>query len=210
MARNIFFILTLTLAFAKVSGQDVSTSYDSSLQVTRIAGVCKVWGLVKYYQPNVARKKIDWDAAFINSYENIKSANDFESYNQQLKNLLSKAMLIPKVFSDKDSLKLKWILKGELSKLDNFKILNDTSNYIRQPDFTWIKNNIIFSNEIQSLLIQIIIDYKPVTNKYLKGSEVISHSENPFSKIDSISEPYRLLGLFRYWNIVNYFFPTNI
>ncbi|MBI4946248.1 MAG: PDZ domain-containing protein [Bacteroidetes bacterium] len=98
-------------------------------------------------------------------------------------------------------------MKGKLSKLDNFKILNDTSNYIRQPDFTWIKNDTMFSKENQNLLFQIIIDYKPVTNKYLKGSEVISHRENPFSDIDSVSEPYRLLGLFRYWNIVNYFYP---
>jgi len=206
MSRNIFFTLTLSIALLRVSAQD-PVPFDSLTYIERLAGVCKIWGLVKYYQPKVVRKKIDWDLAFVNCYENIKNVNDFESYNEQLKKLLAKAILTSKEFSLEDSIKMNYILKGELSKLDNFKILNDTSNYIRQPSFTWIKNNTIFSKEIQNLLFQIIIDYKPITNKYLKGSKVISHSENPFGDIDSVSEPYRMLGLFRYWNIVNYFYP---
>jgi hypothetical protein len=206
--RKIIFTITLAFAFGDISGQNISTTtVDSSLQAARMSGVCKAWGLVKYYQPNVARRKIAWDAAFISSYDSIKKAYTFLSFNDQLKKLIQKSGLFPRRFSEKDLDKTKWILNRELSKLDNFKILNDTANYIHQPDFSWIYDDTIFSKENQNLLLQIIIDYKPVAIKYLKGSETIFHEENPFDNIDSLTEPYRMLGLFRYWNIVNYFFP---
>jgi len=186
----------------------VNSSFCQSLSIEqKLSSLSHVWGLVKYYQPNAAKKKIDWDTTFVNNYMNIKNSIDFTAYNLQLKNLLLKTKLSSRKFTDKDSLKIKWITNGELSKLDNFKILNDTLNYIHCPDFSWIKNDSVFTQENQNLLFQIIIDFKPVKIKYLKGSNVISHDENPFSKIDSVSEPYRILGLFRYWNIINYFYP---
>ena len=208
MTKNVLLAFALFTLVSNVNAQ-LTSNTDNYSQVKRMAGIGKVWGLVKYYQPSVLKKKIDWDILFINSYDSLKNAKEFESYNQQLKNLLLKAKLSPKVFSKKDSIKATLILKGELSKLDNFKIINDTSNFIRQPDFTWINNDEIFSKEVQNLLLQIIIDYQPVNNKFLEGGGNISfnHLDNPFSKIDSVSEPYRILALFRYWNIINYYFP---
>lgn len=199
----------LIILIFKVKGQLVNNADSSSLQVNRMAGIGKVWGLVKYYQPSVLKKKIDWDVVFVNNYEGLKNANDFECFNKKLKNLILNAKFSPKVFWENDSIKATLILKGELSKLSNFNIINDTSNFIRQPDFSWINNDEIFSKEVQSLLLQIIIDFKPVNNKYLKARAKVSfrHIENPFSKIDSVSEPYRILALFRYWNIINYYFP---
>ncbi|MBJ7429528.1 MAG: hypothetical protein JHD28_11320 [Bacteroidia bacterium] len=115
----------------------------------------------------------------------------------------------PKAFSKIDSFGAKLILNGELSKLSNFSFINDTSNFIRQPDFTWINNNEILSAEVKNTLIRLILNYNPVKNKYLEARKRIAftHVENPFSKTDSVSEAYRILALFRYWNIINYYFP---
>lgn len=200
--------LLITIIFYCIYSQNISACPpDTILQSERMAGVCKVWGLIKYYQPKVSKKKIDWDGVLLKCYNNFDNLNDFQGYNENLKALLSGAEIIPRAFSASDSLKAKQVLNGELSKLNNFAILNDTVDFIRQPDFRWIGNNSLFSNEIQKLLFQVIIDYKPVTSRYLKGSETIFHAENPFSNIDSVSEAYRMLALFRYWNIVNYFYP---
>lgn len=184
-----------------------SYAIPDSLEIKRLAGFCKLWGLVKYYNPKVEKKQIDWDNIFLNYYNDIKKSSDFDTYNTQLENLLKKALVASRKLTDDEILDKENIINGNLVKLNNFKYLANTSKYVRLPEFQWIKNDDIFSNEIQNYLFQIIIDFKPVNNKYLKGTIVISHNENPYSEIDSVDEAHRMLGLFRYWNIVNYFYP---
>jgi hypothetical protein len=39
---------------------------DEALRINRLAGLCRLWGFVKYFHPALAyRTDIDWDAALV-------------------------------------------------------------------------------------------------------------------------------------------------
>lgn len=191
----------MVLSFNTLKSQEQKPTVDS----LQIAGLCKVWGLIKYYHPDVTKKKIDWDNVFIQKYPEFKSNNDFESYNRKLIDLidtLSQAKHAKKVNEDL----LNKIVHDEIETLDNFKCLSDTSRYINRISFSWI-NDDLFSKETKYKLCEILVNYKAYESKDLKGRLRVRHVENKFEELDSISEPYRMLALFRYWNTINYYFP---
>jgi len=199
--KNILFLILILLSFNTLKSQEQNSAIDS----LQIAGLCKVWGLIKYYHPDVTKKKLDWDNVLVQKYPEFKSKNDFESYNRKLIDLidtLSLAKYPKKVNTDL----FNKIVHDEIETLDNFKCLSDTTRYINRISFSWI-NDVLFSKEIQYKLCKILVNYKAYESKSLKGSKKVRHIENKFEELDSITEPYRILALFRYWNTINYYFP---
>lgn len=194
-------IIIVIVLFIFGSNKLKSETYVDTLQM---AGLCKVWGLLKYYHPDVAKKRIDWDNVLINQYDEFAMKNDSQTYNQKITKLID-------TLTDKTNKKItielyNAIINDKLCYLDNFNFLSDTNKYINQISFSWI-NSDIFSKEVKYKLAEILLNYKPVKNKYLRGNTVLNHVENNFEDLDSITTPYKILALFRYWNIINYFFP---
>lgn len=86
--RNFYiFILIFTLLLtAAVPG---SAESEDSASIKRLAGLAKLWGLVKFCHPYLAYKKIDWDNALIKSLLTVRTAGSKEQYRQALEQLLS-------------------------------------------------------------------------------------------------------------------------
>jgi C-terminal processing protease CtpA/Prc len=59
------------------------------LQVKRLAGLCKLWGAVKYFHPYLAYKTIDWDLALVQAVPKVKAASSAAEYRAALDFLLS-------------------------------------------------------------------------------------------------------------------------
>jgi len=186
----------------------ISISAESQINAidsVKLAGICKVWGLIKHYSNKVQRKKIEWDNVLITKYPEIKKSNNFESFNRIIIELLDTAT--EKKYDIKANKKFrKIVFANQLQLLDNFRFLNDTINNKSIISFSWI-NDSMFSEQVKDELIELIINYSPKRNKYLSGEIVVKHSESSLLELDSISEPYRALSLFRYWNNINYYFP---
>lgn len=183
------------------------TQAQSDVSIERSVSLCKAWGLVKYFHSETANKTIDWDQKFISQYEDLQNARKSVDYQLELGKLLERGGVYARPFSAEDSLKIFFIQQGKLSRLLNFNDLTDSSKYLHQPDFSWIEKGSNFSAENKHLLYQVLIDYQPKKSAYIKGRFGLSHKENPFTDIDSVTEAYRLLALYRYWNIVEYFYP---
>lgn len=153
--------------------------------VNKWAVTCRVWGLLKYYHPNITSGNVDWDKVLLNRLDDIRFITTPEILNTELKKMLSAAgaYTYEKDKNWNDSLNmnrnLDWIdhsfldeaLRDELKKIASMKVQNPAYYSIgRGSSFT---GRITFSNEK---------DQKTVNNS-------------------------NLLTLFRYWNIVYYFFP---
>ena len=199
--KKILFIILLVLSFNALKSQEQKSTVDS----LQIAGLCKVWGLIKYYHPDVTKKKIDWDNILIQKYPEFKSKNDFESYNRKLIEIIDTLSQVKNAKKVNEDL-YKKIVDDKIESLDNFKCLSDTSKYINRISFSWI-NDDLFSKETKYKLCEILVNYKAYESKDLKGRLRVRHIENKFEELDSITEPYRILALFRYWNTINYYFP---
>jgi hypothetical protein len=80
-------ILLLTVAAAQAAAQAPPTA--DSARIQRLAGLCKVWGAIKYFHPDLATKDIDWDAALVKTIDKVNAAQSADEYRDALNYLLT-------------------------------------------------------------------------------------------------------------------------
>jgi len=95
MARmKSFFLLLLIVMpfclFAQTPGKPVedSSALDAS-SIERLAGFCRLWGLIKFSHPYLAYKDIDWDVALIKTLPMVREAKSAKDYQEAVTALLS-------------------------------------------------------------------------------------------------------------------------
>lgn len=179
--------LTLLVCFSVSASLFAQTTGD---ETTKIATFCKVWGFLKYYHPIVASGKFDWDKEFISK---IDSLNRLQS-KQSISNFY-----------------LGWIGSlGETGYCKKCKTqMADSLKFDLNND--WIKDTALFSDELIKQLQHIADNRNTGSNYYVGSVKYIGNTtyNNEKAYKDSIypSPQLRLLGLARYWNIINYFYP---
>jgi C-terminal processing protease CtpA/Prc len=168
------------------SGSKVSINSLTNLQVENLSLLGKVWGFSKYYYPSVASGYYNWDYElfrFLPSYLNVSSSRD------------------------RDALLLNWVNSlGPVPVCKKCK--DDFKNVVLKPDLYWInatsdslKQVLNFIRENRHQGKQYYMDLFPGV-----GNPNILH-ENAYAQFDLPDAGYRLLSLFRYWNIIQYWFP---
>lgn len=149
---------------------------------------CRVWGLLKYYHPNVAAGKLDWDNILLDRMNGINSSSSSEKVNAELKAMLEMA---GEYTCKKDDLSDSLKMNVNLCWLDN-SFLDDT-----------LKCKL---REIASLSVEFPSRYGMVIDSVEKRFNLKKEKSYGSSFIYNAYE-YRLLSLFRYWNVIYYFFP---
>lgn len=169
----------------------------SSEQTSSIALYCKVWGFLKYYHTAVASGAVsNWDQVFIDHYDKIRSvATKADCY----KEILS---IVEFANNKRD----KWKENASVLAFDSLAVT------IR-PDMSWIFDTTQVSPELSVALQKIKSNFYPVANRYCGGArdeaDPNTDIDNKFSDFSDNAfpeEPYRVLGLARCWNILNYFY----
>ena len=155
---------------------------------SKYVAICKIWGILKYYAPNSELKaveKADWHQFFLDDYAFIKKNIENEDSLQQLvKTWIRKSgkynqkKLPSSSGCDKDNISVQWI---------------DTLSFLTKIEKEYLRN----------------IRYRKgkKANIYYEFSEMNSAKlRNFISNPDWSKESYQMLGLFEYWNDVEYFF----
>ena len=150
---------------------------------------CKAWGHFKYYHSEVANGNVNWDEALIEAIDGIKESEDNTAFNNVLLTMFNKA--------------------GETVIGTNF-ILTIPDSLNNNLDRDWIYSSIL-SDSVQSVLDTISQRFTPqysvLVPKGSAGQPAFSSDDTYYSGSLYPEENIRLLGLFRYWNIIHYFFP---
>lgn len=172
------------------SGSKINISSLNDEQYNSLYLLGKIWGFLKYYHPTIATGIINWDYQLFRvlpKYLNITSKNERNIF-----------------FVD-------WI--ESLGSIERRKEkINYEKNKIKfEPDLEWIENESEFGTDVVNLLNEIKKANRVNKNFYISfmpgvGNPVFEH-ENRYLKIKSNDDGYRLLSLFRYWNIIQYYFP---
>jgi C-terminal processing protease CtpA/Prc len=172
--------------FDKGSGI-TSVSIDKS-QIENLKSLGLIWGFLKYYHPNIAKGEYNWD------YELFR--------------------ILPKVLNsdnskNRDTVLIKWINSfGEFSQGKEAVI--KSSEIKIEPDLVWIKNS-IFSAELTTLLLKVKNANRPKEHYYIGLQPGVGNpdfkNENTYSSMKYPDAGFRLLTLYRYWNIIQYYFP---
>jgi C-terminal processing protease CtpA/Prc len=181
-------IIISTLIFFLFS---FSTYSQTTIQESeRIASFCKLWGFLKYYHPTVAKGKLDWDREFTTRIKEVTSLNTKQEINEY--------------YSE-------WI--NRLGKVKNCKKCKDDipDSLKFNLDLAWLSDTIIFTKNLINQLQFIQNNRNQGKNYYVQQSKFVGNTkydnEKPYNDSVFPSIELRLLGLSRYWNIINYFFP---
>lgn len=147
-----------------------------------------IWGFLKYYHPNICNGNYNWD---------------FELFR-----------IAPKVLKSKNITQRNEIITSWIKNLGEYKLTNkdnkQTDDIKLKPDLDWITNSNLSKELISEL--RNISNSERVDKSYYIGFDKNSDNlyfknEDPYSKMKYPDAGFRLLSLYRYWNIIQYYFP---
>ena len=181
---------------ALLSCNNVTNSTKNCLSKEKeksLVALGQLWGFLKYHHPIVAEGKLDWDTELIKIIPTVMNAQNEDEWKIILDNWFDRLPVVE--ITQKDSIPLsRVIVKADYGELFNIAYFNQ--------------------NTIDKL--QFILDNTQIKENHFIKLNLHRTSDEPLVTI--INEPiyedmafpelsYRILALFRYWNIVNYFFP---
>lgn len=157
-----------------------------STNVRNLAMIGKVWGFVKYHYPNLDKKGIDIDKELFLLLDN---AND---------------ECITEMLSD-------WIISlGDFRTNKDCKLeLYDTTTYILTANYNWISDTTYLCPRLCEQLNHLHLAKRRHGNYLYVQSQTgtIEHNvEKQYNIEKATNIKYRLLTLFRYWNIIEYYY----
>ena len=150
----------------------------------------QLWGFLKYHHPSVAEGNYDWDMELIKLIPSVREAENDSIWKKILDDWL-------------DS--LPHVAENPNKKLPDLEIKT-------KPDYGELFNTEYFLPETVEKIKYILNNAVILSNHYV-NVDVNQFGQLSFSNEPSYEEflypelSYRLLALFRFWNMVNYFFP---
>jgi C-terminal processing protease CtpA/Prc len=167
----------------------VCSSYAAQAALTptqRLTTLARVWGFLKYHHPGIARPHLDWDSVLVASLPSVQAAQTRQHFNEQLTQLLT--------------------LLGPLPAQNNYLPANLLD---RNVDVAWLQHDPALAPPLRAALQRVRDCHAfPASHPYLTTNYgLIRHQERAYASPALPSSAYRLLGLFRYWNIIQYYYP---
>jgi len=149
----------------------------------------RVWGFLKYHHPEVAKGNLNWD------YELFRILPQY----MQTTNT-----------NERDRLLLDWIGKyGEGSP--NPDVQKTPEDAYIKPDHTWIEKSGM-NAELKAKIHYIYANRHQGDHYYIKLVKEVNNpafqNESPYADMTLPDAGFRLLSLYKYWNMIYYFFPS--
>lgn len=187
MKKRLLFPILLLIFTHSIFAQNELTETE------KLATTAKIWGFLKYYHPEVANGKYNWDEELFKILPKVKTTTN----NKQLS----------QVYID-------WIESlGEIKPCKKCNAKKDIIFFDKNFNLDWLNNNQTFSTQVSEKLKYIEENrhqgekhYVAYYSNKLKIADFTNEIE--YKDFDWQDENLRLLTLFRYWNQIEYFFPA--
>ncbi|RZM23288.1 MAG: hypothetical protein EOO88_26630 [Pedobacter sp.] len=176
----------MLLCFAAVFG----FAHDGR-KVRELSVICKTWGLLKYYHPGIAKGQHDWDSVLVAATGRVLAGSRQGQVESEVERL--------------------FLIAGENSSpalQSKVGTVHTNGNY----DVSWISGEWMLSREKRRRLLHTVAHPFRGRNFYAQpnpdnDSTVFTPNEKPYKEMLFPDVNYRLLALFRFWNVVNYYYP---
>lgn len=178
MKKRILFLAFMLLVVC-VKAQSIS-------EKTKIKEFGLIWGFLKYHHPVLSAGKKDIDAEFLHHFQQLEKIKDRKELNTFFQN---------------------WI--GSYGEVSNkIKKPNPAYNFKKNLNIDWIENG-AFDVKLKKALLSLRNNVKNFKGYYAK-LEKLTHfiGFNGEKKLKGFSEEklaHRMLTLFRFWNVINYY-----
>lgn len=165
------------------------SSSDTSL-VNTLANLCRVWGYLKYNNAEISEKGVNWDGVLVSSIDKIFSEKQLRNYSSNIDGIF-KQIAKPQACDS-----CTWIFADSL-------LLNYDASIFSEPLLsTFSKQSLVYLRNNRRHFDNVYVKYSSanVPNPSFVG-------ELPYGSMKLPTMEYRLLALFRYWNVINYYYP---
>ena len=191
-------VCLLTLSIMGCQAQE-NTQPEPATEVERLAKLCRVWGYVKYHHPAFLLGQKDWDEELLTLIPQVRELETDQEVNALLHDWF---VSLGEIDYGTDKPVASWADAAEEDRL----VITDTS---------WTTDAAYLGAELAGDLGQLgeIPDIRrrkgPVffADEYGMMTYPIFKRENEYPDMDYGDIRCRLLGLFRAWNILEYYFP---
>ena len=181
-------IKTITLIILVLFFQ-IAFSQTNLTQTQKLATTCKVWGFLKYYHPRVANGDFDWDKQLLEVLPKVEQAKTKEEFSKILENWINSL--------------------GEIKQIAPIVKPKEIEYFDKNFDLSWFSDTKVFSKNLSQKLKFIEENRFQGEQHYvgvLGGGNIFVKNET-YSSYPFGEKNYRMLALFSYWNIMEYFFP---
>ncbi|WP_136467818.1 S41 family peptidase [Flagellimonas onchidii] len=161
-------------------------------ETQKLESLCRVWGFLKYYHPQVAKGKFDWDKELLNKIPMVREAENKEE--------------LSKIYLD-------WIDGlGKVKPCKSCSNPSDKEYFDKNFDLSWIDDNHIFTANLSKKLRHVEANRFQGRQYYVEPvhkrvGNIALKNEPEYPDFDWSNSEMRLLIAFKYWNIIEYFFP---
>ncbi|WEK17759.1 MAG: S41 family peptidase [Candidatus Pedobacter colombiensis] len=178
----------LDTAFSKSSGIMPFKITPQIMNNLTLAG--QFWGFLKYHHPSIAKGDYNWDAELFR--------------------------FLPQAIKAKDNTELSKALEAYLDKLtiplpNKEKPYTDNKIIAIKPDYGQLFDSSVFSKSLTEKLLSVRNCTRTSTHYYVSFMGVVGNpefkNEKSYVKMAYPDAGYRILSLYRYWAMINYFFP---
>lgn len=155
----------------------------------KLESLCRVWGFLKYHHPQVATGKLNWDKELLQKIDELKPLQTKEEVSRLYLNWINSLGPVPAIAHP---------------------YVPDMARVISQPDTSWFSDTTAFSPALCKSLAYIYHNRNQGANHYIRynADGIPSFKHEKIYMNDTLpNQGLRLLCLFRYWNIIQYFFP---
>lgn len=178
----------LDTAFSKGSGISLA-SLDRGV-INNLVVLGKVWGFLKYYHPKVSSGDLNWDNELFRVLPKVLNSKNQQERNAAILSLINGMGTVKNGGTVKDS------------KSEDIKV---------HADLAWIRDSKELGEALSGRLITIEACVKPAEHYYVAEMPGVGNpefkNERVYASMTSPDDGFRLLSLFRYWNIIQYYFP---
>lgn len=150
--------------------------------------LCRVWGFTKYYHPEVISGSLNWD------YELFR--------------------VMPSIIESKNQDETNKILYEWINGIGEFKqgTYEGGKEVKLEANTSWIEDEKYLGSNLSNILIKLsktyVLDRDKAYVSY-KNNSIFSNFDNEkaYPSINYSDDGYKLLSLFRYWNIIEHYYP---
>ena len=183
--------------FLKIAPAELDKNFDQSSNINipnvndfttaKLVLLGKIWGFLKYHHPAITSGNYNWDYELFRILPKLLDARNIQQ---------------------RDLIFITWIESlGEINPCVNCH--KTSQNAFLKPDLSWVTNSEL-SKKLEGSLLYIYTNRSQV-NQYYIGPGLVGNpkfkNENSYEHMAYPDNGFRLLALYRYWNMIHYFFP---
>lgn len=173
------------------SGSTIAIDRFTPLQQENLYRLAKVWGFVKYYHPTVGKGEVNWDNALFRVLPSVLQSRSKEEANKTMS---------------------KWVSAlGTLATPRASAKKSKKRTVIHPAPLEWTHDEKAFGKDLSALMNRIERQERDSTHYYFDFTPNVGNpqfrNERTYPKMSYADDGMKLLSLFRYWNMIQYFFP---